>query len=516
MDILERINNRIPRNIRICFLSGIVTGWITHFYMLTHKLPNWDDISQINDLGLTKQIGRWMLEPLQFFGLKASNPAIHGMLLIVFISLAACFVVNALELKSATASALIPAIMVTFPSVTSILYFMFTAHLYSVGILLLCLSVYLIHKFKYGFIPAGICIILGLAIYQPFISISISLMLMILIMEALRETKFKKLVCSGLVYAGTLVVSTFVYVIVSRIIYPQMSQETYGGVSEMGKISLFEMPRNIGRVYKRVLEYFAIRPFAYITPTMRCMNICVCIMAAVFAILIITKTKMWKNKLELVFLILMAFLLPFALGFVYFMAPNAPFSTLMLYAYCMLYVFVIALSEELFVKNKLTSIKGNMFGAAFTAVIMLIVVYSGYLVDSQAYFRTDIAMNRATNYFNRIISAVENTEGYSVGDRVAILGDFYYKTNPSPIEIGLFKEDESLRELDGVALENGLVTSGARNDFIRTYIGFNPGRVTADEREKLLNSKEYKSMPTYPADGSIAQIDDVWVVKLCE
>ena len=487
-------------------------GWITHFYMLTHKLPNWDDISQLNGLGLTTQIGRWMLEPLQDIGQRTSNPAIHGMLLIVFISLAACFVVAALEFKTVTSAILTSAIMVTFPSITGILFFMFTAHLYAIGVCLFCASAYLIRKFKYGFIPAGICIVLALAIYQPFVSVAISVMILSLISETLSGKTFKGLVINGVKDAGTLIVSTFIYIQIAHLVYPGMANESYGGAGNMGKIAIVDMPRNFARVYKRVLEYFITRPFSFAGEGMRTINICVVALVAILLVLCIVRLKLWKRKLELAFLILMLALFPFSIGFVYFMAPEAPFSMLMLYAYSMLYVLVLLLTESAFEKgNARISIVGSV---AVTAVLLLS-VYNNYLLDSQAYFRSGIAYERASNYYERIITRVESKPGYKVGDKVAVLGEFYYVDNPSPIEEPIFDED-ALRELSGVALENGLITSGVRSNFMRIYLGFDCGNVSDSEKKDIMSKQEYKDMGIYPDEAGIAKIDDVWVVKMCE
>ncbi len=523
MDVFERIRKIIPNNVKNCFISGVIIGLITHFYMLTHKIPNWDDISQINDIGLTDEIGRWMLEPLWNIARKASNPAINGMLLIVFISIAACFVILSLEIETTTASILIPAIMITFPSVTGVLYFMFTAHIYALGVLLFCLSCYLIKKFKYGFIPAGICIILALAIYQPFVSFAISLMILMLILEAIRGQGFKSLVKKGFIYAGTLAASTVLYIVISRVFFLNVENEKYGGVNEMGQMAIADIPKNFGRVYKRVLEYFITKPFTYVTKGMHILNILACLLVVIMFLLCVIELKLWKKKLELGFVCLMMFFVPFSIGFVYFMAPQAPFSTLMLYAYAMLFVLAIALAEVVFKVNNGKEKSPSKFmkaiqvgGGIITAVVMILIVYGNYLLDSQAYFRSSIAVERITNYYNRIISKVEDMDEYEVGERVAILGEFYYKTNPAPVEIRLFDDDESYRELDGVVLENGLITSGVRNNFIRTYLGFNPGRVSDDERKAIIEAEEYKEMPTYPKEGSIQKIGDIWVVKLCE
>lgn len=44
-DTLKEILLKIPFHIRCCLVSGILWGIITHAYMLTNKLPNWDDIN---------------------------------------------------------------------------------------------------------------------------------------------------------------------------------------------------------------------------------------------------------------------------------------------------------------------------------------------------------------------------------------------------------------------------------------------------------------------------------------
>lgn len=523
MDIQELVRKKISRNLRTCFISGIIFGWITHFYMLTHKLPNWDDLNQINGLGLTKQIGRWMLEPLQNIGQKASNPAIHGMLVILFISISACIVVSTLELKSTMSAILVPAVMVTFPSLAGTMFFMFTVHIYALGILLFCLSAYCATRYKYGFIVSGVCAVLGLAIYQPYVSIAISLMIIRLILDTVNGDKVREIFIRGVKCAATLAVSTGIYIMISHLIYPNMEDETYGGVNEMGKIAVSEIPINFGRVYKRVLEYFIIRPFAYISHGMRILNICICVLLAVMIVTVLISRKLYKEKTRVLLGSIALFLFPFALGFVYFMAPDAPFSTLMIYSYSMLYVLAIALAETTgskmehereFGKNPRQIFK--IWIPMLSCILIGFVSYSSYLIDSQAYFRSSIAMERANNFYNRLVMRVEETPGYQRGDRVAILGEHYYVDNPSEIEIPIFDDDEGFRELSGVALENGLITSGVRSGYMITYTGFNPGRVSDDEKNAILESDIYKKMPIYPEADSVAQINDIWVVKLSE
>ena len=77
-------------------------------------------------------------------------------------------------------------------------------------------------------------------------------------------------------------------------------------------------------------------------------------------------------------------------------------------------------------------------------------------------------------------------------------------------------DSEDLRTFSGIALENGMITSGARDNFIRYYVGFNVLKLSEDEKKKIAETQEFKEMPDYPSEGSIRKIDNVWVVKLCE
>ena len=150
-----------------------------------------------------------------------------------------------------------------------------------------------------------------------------------------------------------------------------------------------------------------------------------------------------------------------------------------------------------------------------TVFIMCVSCYTDYLLTNKAYLRMDFAEHRVNNYFNRIIASVEVQEGYQNGDEVALIGNFYYRINPSVVEIDVL-DSESLRELSGVALENGMMTSGARDSFIRDYVGFDVAHLSEKDKLEIAATDEFHNMPDYPSEGSIQKINGMWIVKLCE
>ena len=194
---------------------------------------------------------------------------------------------------------------------------------------------------------------------------------------------------------------------------------------------------------------------------------------------------------------------------------------LMLYAYALIYILVLALLEYCMEDWHVspTAIKWKnavRYVAVFvTIATMFVSSYTDYLLTNRAYLRTNFATERVQQYFNRVLVMVENTEGFEEGDSIEILGEFHYIDNPSSVEVSILGE-EDLRVLDGVALENGLITTSVRDNFIKMFIGYDMADLSFSDKEAIMETQQYQKMPAYPKDGCVRKFDDIWVVKMCE
>lgn len=521
-DLLAVLNRKIPKHTRLCFLTGMLAGWATHFYMLTHKLVNWDDANNMSAYGSGDYLGRWFLKYIHPLGGVHSIPAVHGVLFIFLIAVSACLILEIAGIRSTTGAILVPIVLMTFPSMASTMTFMFMAHTSGMGIFMVCLAVYLLRRHRLGCIPCGVLLICALGTYQSYISFAITLMLMGMINDLINNQKeFKEVFQEGILCVLVLGVSVAVYMRLSHVIYPGLDSETYGGVGNMGQIALAQMPVLIARCYKRFLEFFLWKPFAFMTGTKQAANISICALAVILFITIVIKKKLYRNALSFALLLVVCGFVPLAAAFIYFMAPEVDYSMLMLYAYALIYVLVIALLEyclkEWGSALLMDKAKKNICYLLTAAVIatVLLSCYTDYLLANKAYLRTDLASQRAAAYFNRVIGFAEAADGFEAGDQLTILGDFYYKDNPSSVEIDVL-DSEALRTLDGVALENGLITSGVRDNFIKIFVGYETARLSDREKQEIMETEAYKKMSVYPSQGSVEKIGGVWVVKMCE
>ena len=133
-DMIKALVEKIPSRIRLCFCAGMISGILIHAYMFANKLPNWDDINNIGSFGVGSEFGRWFLKYINPLDGVWSVPWIGGLFAVFFLSLSACMVVSALDIRSMSGVVLVPLLMLSFPSVCSMFTFMFTADCYAGGV----------------------------------------------------------------------------------------------------------------------------------------------------------------------------------------------------------------------------------------------------------------------------------------------------------------------------------------------------------------------------------------------
>lgn len=525
MDIVKELVRKVPRNMLLCFISSVAAGIIIHLYILTHKLPNWDDINNLRGFGSGAEYGRWLLEYIRPLYGEWSVPAFNGMLAILLWSIGAAMIYKALELTTQTSAVLLGIMVISFPAIASTMTYMFTVTCYAIGFLLVCIGSMLFRRYKYGFLPAILLYLLSLGIYQSYICLAVSILIMGFVLDLIRDGKrFKEVFMDGCKAVAALVITLVSYLAVSK--WFNHSITTDRGLDTMGQIDVLELPRLMMRSYKRISEYFLWKPYSFTTPFTQRVNIAVCIMIVLIFVWILIRSNRYRDKLESILATVLMLVLPMAIASIYILAPETQDATLMmLHPYFFVYVILISLAETLGMQIKnaggdnkegsrydqRTQVSKYMIG--ISVILIAVIGYRNYLVANEAYFRTEIAFERAYAYYNRIMMNVEAKSGYRYGDAVAIIGEFY----PEPTPLSSYNiDDDRFTEFSGIALENGLLTSGSRRNFLRTYLGIDLPEVSDEEIDVIKESEEYQAMPTYPDSTSIQKINQVWVVKVHE
>lgn len=514
-DLLKKMFSSIRKNTWICFASGMVSGVITHLYMLTNKLPNWDDLTVFGLYGVGAENGRWMIPWLHELGGRWSVPALNGMLAIVFFSIATCFMLEALEMKTATTAVIFPFIMMTFPSVACTMTFMYLADIYALGLLFGCVGTWLIRKYKYGWIPGTVLLVMCIAVYQSYICFAAGILVFALVMELFRKKDFCEIIRKGIVSFGSLMFSMGLYVLISKYVIGGL--QSYKGIDKMGEINLLKVPRLIGRAYKRILEFFVTKPWGYVSDTGKRVNLLVVAVIVIGFFFLIWYLKIYRDQNRTALLCILIILFPLALGAIYVIAEDANSTLLLVHQYVLMYLVPLGFLEVFMEHN--TEMGQSMLWAkqlvgGLLLIVLFLVGYDNYVLTNNAYFRMDIAYRRIHSFYERLYIRVAEQEGYQYGDQIAILGDWWPERNIlSSYGIGIERYDE----MEGIAMENGLFTTGVRNNFLKIYLGIQFDEALSVERMmELMKTEEFLNMPDYPAEGCVQKIEGVWVIRVAD
>ncbi|MCR5303800.1 MAG: glucosyltransferase domain-containing protein [Lachnospiraceae bacterium] len=553
----------------LAFMSCFTAGIMTHLYALTNKIPNWDDVTDVNWYGMGEELGRWLIPHVWRMSTSYSAPAVHGLQAIALIAAAVAVCVSALRISDRTSAILTGISFAVFPALVSGMTYMFTVHVYALAILMSVSAAWITMRCrKTGWILGIALIFLSLSIYQAFYVFASGIFVISLAGDLMEGERAKDVVKKGVRYLVVLLLSMAFYLAFIKL--AGFSLISYRGADSMGQISLSSIPMVIARSYHRFLQYFVTSPDSYIGPwTLAFMQVMTVTAFGipVFFFFADRKRRDGRGVPETVLFLFCLFLVPLAVGGVYIMAPGvSKASTIMIYPYVLIFslpgavlrdrmlnvpellktlkpgpveilkhkspentvviraskpgsttpdteIEITHFPKTLFYRWRGSSVKNRILVTMcclFTASVILC-SYQYSVVAGSAYFRSSIAMERLQGLYNRIMVRLEAQDGFQYGDKILICGDWWPEKNIlSSYELDM----DRFTDLDGVTAEHGLYTSGVRRQFIRTYLGIDYDLVMDEEGLAIEATREYKDMGVWPDSTCVKKINDIWIVKM--
>ena len=154
-DLEHIIWNKIKNSDRrfwVVLFSTIIWGIFAHGMALFNKYSVHDDNKFLFGIGWTYQSGRWGLAILGKLykiilgGELYSLPLLNGFISILCIAFSAYLIIHLLEIEQKGLCIAIASILVSFPTITSIFGFMFTAPYYMIALLFAVFGIWIVNK----------------------------------------------------------------------------------------------------------------------------------------------------------------------------------------------------------------------------------------------------------------------------------------------------------------------------------------------------------------------------------
>lgn len=497
---------------KFAFVSAAVMAFFTHLFCFTNYLVNHDSVETFYCFFDYLHLGRWASKYAAMLRGPYELTAVIAVVTILMLALTAAFIVRCLDLQDRVCIFLTSGFVATFPTVASVLAYQ--SEWFFIALVLSAVGAYCTQVYRRGWIAGILLIALSCGIYQSYLSVAIGLLLMDRLIALFSEKPLKDVVKRGLGYVGVLLAALVLYygILILSLKINHVALSSYKGIDTIGFGNIGVYLASVPRAYSDYGRFFlnAIylgKPLQLLQGAFLILSLCVA------GVLVIWR-KLYQEKLRVLLIVVGTFLIPLALSLTSVIAPQETnINILNQYAYLLQYVLSLKLFE-LFSREAQGRIHlGNTLVQVFSFVVCVLLCWSNFKVDNQAYFRMNLCNENTKAIANRIVMRIEEMEEYipletpvtfvgSPSSQYYFHGQTYFSGNGSEIVTG-----SSFWSLIGVY---------STHDFFMDILGTTFTFATPEQQEALTNSSVVAEMPCYPHKDSIQYVDGVIVVKLSE
>lgn len=504
--IIDKLKNKILPQWKICFISAVVIGLITHIYKITNWLPNWDSLVFRYDAQDMISMGRWFLPVASGISSFYDLPWVTGLMAILFYALGAVAIVEIFKVKKTVTACLIGATVVSFPTVTSVMMYNYVADAYALSFLFAVLAALFLTGEKPKYLISVILIALSVGIYQAYITVTIMLLLCFLIVKALCDnTKIKELFIYGVKFLLTGVLGMVIYYLALTLLL-KLTKTTlldYQGFGDAASLSGLNIFASLYTIKESFFGYFfnfssGINAFSII-------NIAIIIVSVTYYLTYLLKNKI--SILKTLIIVALVVMLPIGASVLSFLNSGIDYHNLMKMGFLIFYLLFILIYEKIDFGN----INFQAIKSWTVLVLSTVLIFNYIIIANVSYHKLNMAYEKSIGTLNRIADRIEQTEGATDCESVLVLGALdnseAYSSNIPPDMTGT-TDGHIIRADDEIVGQS--VLCSALNDYCGKEYKF----LSGEEKQKLMSKIGEDSLSNWPDKNSIQIIDNVIVIKL--
>ena len=506
--------NPLASRLFLIVSGGIFWGILAHGMALFHKFSYHDDTSAFNSVGVSYPAGRWMLGLMGDFVKKATGgrlyslPIINGLVTILCIALILYLVYQMTDLCDPLMCFLVTGIFVTFPAITSVFGYMFTAPYYYFGLLLGVFGIYLYHT-KKNLLTLLLCIALmscAVGTYQT----NISALTCVLILVTLQDTLQGEYQPRGILKAAAGILlpaagSMAAYLVVNRIFLSAKGIEMVSDRRNISGMGVTGISGYLGRVVTAYREFFY--PSAQADENMfpftaRYLHEALIIICLILAVRLLIRVFR-ENALKGLTLAILIAVYPLAAYLVFVMVDQSIIHSVMTFGEAFTFLLAAWLFENAGIESKTAA-----WSKKIILVLTALLLFMNIRLAGLCYLKADVLQSQAVGYYNSLAARIRSVKGYT--DEMPVV--YINEDN---------KEDLAYADtrpwFDSILLlpytYPSIINNYEWKKNMALWSGFKPETASA---EPFADSEIVAAMPSYPDDGSVKIIDGCIVVKFSD
>lgn len=513
--LVEGLKKKISRFDVVLFAAAFVLGLLVHMYMFTHKFINLDDLWGLYsgcEFGLSS--GRWLLHWVTELTGSFSSSWVNGLAGIFCLAVAVVFVARLFGIRRYASALLIALTMAAFPVLASTYAYMFCSYQYLVSLMFCAMGAYFIYTGRlWRMFLGGALIAMGMGCYQAYFALASALLVAVLgvdICFGRYEGNWKKALLMAVRCVAGLALGMLLYMVVLKLCLwiTGTGLTSYQGINSMGRMTLGDLIWQTMSSYGHFIAFFF--KAEIFQPSVPVLVVAAWVFSAVAAVVAVIRHRVYRAPLVLLLLLGDCALLPLGSELVYVMVGGSGFVH-----FVMQYAMVVPVLLPAIFADRMTlcaagekkaSVR-NRWTAVLAGVLLVLQLGCGYeffLTTNRAYFDMDVTYESVYAYYVKLTAKLELQEGYTKDTPVAFIGTATMDTAVPPTYMtGVQTGDEALNVY-------------SRDKFLFYFLASDYNWVDEQRSEELRATEEFAQMPCYPAEGAIATIDGVVVVKFSE
>lgn len=506
---IEKWINGIDKKWLKIWISIFIIACLTHTFVLTNQLPNYDSQWFLYSSQDVVTSGRWFLKFAGGISSYFHLQWLNGILAVIYISIAAVVIIRCLEINSVFLSVLAGAIVVVYPSVTKTFNFMYAADAYFMAMLLAAIAAWMMTKDKWYYrIGGGVLLGVSVGIYQAYLSVT----LLVLLLWIFKHAVMKKEVVGKFILGMAVGLMTAACVYIIGLWYRLKGGElsSYQGIADSTLFHPFVW------YLKRFANAFIDIGKNFITDTYDNRYILFIVgiiwlftgLFILYRIICLLKTGYGMCALYGTFALL---LLPISVYSMNLLSDGVYYYSLMLESAALLWILPLLVLDG---REDILHGGGKWREVIYNLIVVcfIINIWSYMVVDNISYLASHISYEKSYAIAERIIDRIEQTEGYKDMEYLYVHGN-----------VSQEKYDD-VRFDNKSVIGNGIIPYETKTYtfFINIYLGGSYTMLSDMERsgtekiDEIQNLIEFQSMPVWPEAGCVKLIDHVMVVKLGE
>ena len=456
-------------------------------------------------------LGRWGILLVDRLKNGFVSPVISTIISIFIMSVVAMIIVMLFGMKKKGTVILSSIAIVSMPAFSDVLTYWYCSDSYSLAMLFSVLAVYIIYKIKpkikswKGYLFGALALVIQMGLYQSFIGITTTLSLFIIIIEILKnERSFKEIIKLFKDFIIMGILGAVIYYGISEIALSifRVSIADYRGASNVSVMSILtNLPSSIKNTYNNFIEYYFGNGIIHNDYWNRqFMNLFLMWLIVGGSIYIIIKNKVYKDRLNIVFLLICFCILPICLDIIQIIVTKTDVELMILPAYIVPIIFTIYIINILSFEDNISNIlKYGIY------IITLLITITYICSDNATYMTLKIKNNQAYSNIIRAIDRIETSEEYDKNMKIMLAGTiekYDYKV--------LYKmANGGVSEYNNFWMAHG---QGMKK-FVEINLGIDINLCTGKQYGEIIQTEEFQNMGIFPDKDSVKVINNIMVVK---